>query len=75
MAAAWLLGIPESRASAPNKTDKGELVFHKYGDEYFLATIWTPNAMGYSIPMSRHEKALANRAGSSGLETASIRAK
>jgi hypothetical protein len=67
--AAWLLGIPESRVTAP---DKGELVFHRYGNQYFLATVWTPNSkLGYSIPMTTREKAVARRGGG-GAEIASV---
>jgi hypothetical protein len=59
--AAWLLGIPESRLTAP---DYGELVFHRYGDQYFLAVVWTPNShLGYSIPMTSREKTVARRSG------------
>jgi hypothetical protein len=59
--AAWLLGIPESRLTAP---DNGELVFHRYGDQYFLAVVWTPySQLGYSIPMTSREKAVTRRSG------------
>lgn len=69
VAAAWLLGIPESRLEA---SDKGELVFHRYGDQYFLTTVWTPySKLGYSIPMSSREKAVARRNGGEA-QTASI---
>jgi hypothetical protein len=65
---AWLLGIPESRVTAP---DRGELVFHRYGDQYFLAVVWTPNSkLGYSIPMTSREKAVARRSGAETLTAA-----
>jgi hypothetical protein len=72
LVASWLLGIPESRVTAP---ERGELIFHRYGGDYFLTTVWTPDSkLGYSIPMTSREKAVAGRAGG-GPETASIRAK
>jgi hypothetical protein len=72
LVASWLLGVPESRVTAP---EKGELIFHRYGAEYFLSTVWTPySKLGYSIPMTSREKGVAGRVGG-GPETASIRAK
>ncbi len=33
------------------------LVFHKYGDQYFLSQIWKGySSTGIELPMSRHEK-------------------
>jgi hypothetical protein len=33
-----------------------ELVFHRYGDQYFLSEIWTAgNEAGYQLPKSRRE--------------------
>ena len=40
--------------------DKAKLVFHKYGDQYFLSQIWTPGAnSGRELPMPRLERELA----------------
>ena len=39
------------------------LVFHRYGDQYFLSQIWEGNkTSGRSIPMSRSEREVSNRA-------------
>jgi hypothetical protein len=55
--------------AGPSKTDKTELVFHKVGDRYFLAEIWTTaRGQGLQLPASSLEKEMtaANRASSGG---------
>jgi hypothetical protein len=45
----------ESRTGTQSK-----LVFHRYGDRYFLRQIWTEgNNWGHEIPMSKREKEIA----------------
>jgi hypothetical protein len=40
--------------------DKTKLIFHKYGDQYFLTQIWTPgNITGRQLLMTRLERELA----------------
>ena len=64
---------PESGASAvnirtiPNTTLRppanGKLVFHKYGEEYFLFEVWTPNSTAVAtLPASPQERELAANA-------------
>ena len=36
-----------------------ELVFHKYGNSYFLSEIWTGQGEGRHLPVSKREKELA----------------
>jgi hypothetical protein len=36
-----------------------ELVFHKYGNSYFLSEIWTGLGQGRQLPKSEREKELA----------------
>jgi len=46
----------------PKDSSAPGLLFHRYGDSYFLAKIWTPgyaNARG--VPKSSYEKELARR--------------
>jgi hypothetical protein len=44
------------------KTDTPpELVFHRYGDRYFLREIRLPDNAGFSIPQSRQERDAAER--------------
>jgi hypothetical protein len=36
---------------------RGKLVFHRYGDRYFLYQIWSPNqSTGFELPKSHAEK-------------------
>ena len=40
--------------------EKAKLIFHKYGDQYFLSQIWTPGAdSGRQLLMPRLERELA----------------
>ena len=40
-----------------------KLVFHKYGDQYFLSQVWTPERnLGGELPESRAERELARNA-------------
>jgi hypothetical protein len=51
--------------AGPSKADETKLVFHKVGDHYFLAQIWTSvRDEGLSVPESKQEKEL--RASNSG---------
>ena len=65
----WLVQIREGNASAlvtttpvrANQTqEETKLVFHKYGDQYFLSQIWTPGGnTGRELLMPRFERELA----------------
>jgi hypothetical protein len=47
--------------SGNSKSEAPRLVFHRYGDTYFLCQIWTGDAStGQSLPMSPIEKELAS---------------
>jgi hypothetical protein len=66
------LTIPESRVNPPAQ---GELVFHRYGNDYFLASVWTADSKnGRSIPRSKQEKRIASLAGGS-VQTAAVQVK
>ena len=50
--------------SAKARRTEGTLVFNRYGDDYFLSKVWTPNsANGRALPTSAREKELMSRAG------------
>jgi hypothetical protein len=62
---------------------KGSLVFHRYGEEYFLSEIWPAGGLtGRELPKSRAERDLMRKAQDSGVaamnapqaETVTIRA-
>ena len=58
--------------AGPSKADETKLVFHKIGDHYFLAQIWTSaRGQGLVIPESKLEKELSasNRGPEGGVET------
>ena len=52
-----LFGQPDGR-----RTDESpRLVFHKYGDQYFLREFWTGGSTGFSLPESREERQAVGR--------------
>ena len=47
------------QASRASDAPHAKLVFHKYGDQYFLAQIWDGQSnTGIAFPASKHEKEL-----------------
>ena len=42
----------------PNTTEQGKLVFHKYGNQYFLAQVWIPGSTALEVAKSRSERAI-----------------
>jgi hypothetical protein len=58
--------------AGPSKADETKLVFHKFGDHYFLAQIWTSaRGEGLAVPESKMEKELraSNSGPQGGVET------
>jgi hypothetical protein len=52
-------------AIRPRRQTSAELEFHRYGDTYFLASVWTADSPdGRSLSKTRPEKELAARNGS-----------
>jgi len=68
----WLVQRRDGRISALFATmpvwasetqEKANLIFHKYGDQYFLSQIWTPGShSGRELLMPRLERELAKNA-------------
>ena len=55
-----VITMPVQASQTPGKT---KLVFHKYGDQYFLSQIWTPgDNTGRELLMPRLERELAKDA-------------
>jgi len=46
---------------SPNARKKSVLLFHKYGDRYFLTSIQREKGTGYRLPVSRLERELEAR--------------
>jgi hypothetical protein len=43
-----------------NLSDEGRLVFHKYGDTYYLSEVWTPgDSQGAALAKSKTEREIA----------------
>lgn len=45
-------------SQANGKAKHASLVFHRYGDRYFLAQVWTSKDNGRELLMSRQERAI-----------------
>ena len=41
-----------------SKAATGKVIFHRYGDRYFLAGVWTPNGLDGRVPPSKEEREL-----------------
>jgi hypothetical protein len=51
-----------THSAARKATDGTKLVFHRYGETYFLSAMWIGgNATGRELPRSKAERALADR--------------
>lgn len=51
-----------NRASRPNLPAQGRLDFNRYGERYFLSSVWTQDSRdGREIPKSHAEKELARQ--------------
>jgi hypothetical protein len=56
--ASIILTVPSLQNSSPS--ERGRLVFNRYGDIYFLAQVWfSSKATGNQVPMSHQERALS----------------
>lgn len=52
--------LPSNAAVSANIQTESKLMFHRYGDRYFLAQIWTAgSASGRELPKSEREKEMA----------------
>ena len=55
-------------------SESSKMVFHRYGDRYFLAQVWTAgNSSGYEFSESRLEKELAKASTATNVSIASLR--
>jgi hypothetical protein len=51
-----------SQADGPSDTDNSpRLVFHRYGDHYFLREVRLPGKLGFTLPATRVEREAAER--------------
>jgi hypothetical protein len=50
------------RVAGAENADRAKLVFHRYGDRYYLAEIWIPGCNAWQVAKSKSEKALEREA-------------
>ena len=50
------------RVTNNDSSDQAKLVFHKYGDRYFLAQVWTSGFNAWELAQSRSERAIRREA-------------
>ena len=43
-----------------NSRERARLIFHKYGDQYFLVAVWGAEQIGHALPESKRERNLRN---------------
>ena len=53
-----------------NEGASGKLTFHRYGEEYYFAGVWTPSGLHGDVPLSPRERSASN--GSTQTATVSI---
>ena len=85
-----LIRISSGKEAASTTTNSGQergngegrarLVFHKYGDQYFLAAVWGADSTGRTLSESKRERNLrkelvAARGGAAGMEIVTIDAR
>jgi hypothetical protein len=52
--------VVTSRVEAPGRQEIGKLVFHRYGDRYFLSQVWgTDQSTGSQLQKTAQERELA----------------
>src|SRR5579871_1052562 len=54
----YAISVPDE---SPNARKKTALVFHRYGDRYFLTSIKRENSSGYQFPVNKLERELQAR--------------
>ena len=55
----WKAIRASSSVQTLNTTNKARLVFHRYGNEYFLSQVWSAGAVtGRQFPRTQHEREL-----------------
>jgi hypothetical protein len=45
-----------------DRSDRAKLVFHRYGDRYYLAEVWIPGTNAWQVIKSKSEKTLEREA-------------
>jgi hypothetical protein len=70
--------LTSAKQAGLNSGASPRLVFHKYGDEYFLAAVWGTDENGRALPESERERSLRREtqvAGSARMEVITVAAR
>jgi hypothetical protein len=70
--------LTDTKLAKPGSKKSSRLVFHKYGDQYFLAAVWGADEMGRTLPESGRERSLRRErqvAGNARMEVITIAAR
>ena len=62
-----------SGLTSENRGQEGKLVFHRYGNRYFLEQVWTRGGAGHQLPQSAQERELKAQRRSPASETVALR--
>jgi hypothetical protein len=52
------IALTTAKEAKLNSEPRSRLVFHKYGDQYFLAAVWGADRTGRELPESKRERSL-----------------
>lgn len=75
------LTLTNTKSGGINSEISPRLVFHKYGDQYFLAAVWGGDQDGRELPKSKRERMLeketrvARQAGAAAMEVVTVEAR
>lgn len=75
------LTMSSLKSGGVNSKVSPRLVFHKYGDQYFLAAVWGADQDGRTLPESKRERNLrkemrvARQAGAAAMEIVTVEAR
>jgi hypothetical protein len=70
--------LTNAKQAKTNAKSSPRLVFHRYGDQYFLAAVWGLDGMGRALPESNRERSLRRErqvAGNARMEVITIAAR
>jgi hypothetical protein len=75
-----VIALTDTSSGSVNKKANPRLVFHRYGDQYFLAAVWGANQDGRELRESKRERNLrkemrAVRQAGAGVEVVTIEAR
>lgn len=67
-----LVMAPGAMAHDGKPTDPGKVIFHQYGDRYFLSEVWTPSGLRGRVMPNKLERELTASNGETQMASVSI---